>query len=226
MATARKAAWIAALSAGLAAGCSAGLSSKTTVLSLEELGSGESGASLAQAMSLEKGVYKATFVVRKAELSVEADPSVDVAGAARRLKREDDHFEVVEGAGRGHYQTWGPPPEGVDVEVVSENGVDVTDLGPHKVKGKVTVMDFSAKWCQPCRMLDAHLTSLAGRRGDFAYRKLDIGDWDTPLAAHYMKDVPQLPFVIVFDKAGNEVDRVTGLDTERIDRDIARAVER
>ena len=213
---------LAASALGGAAACGAGYEGKTTVLSLDNLASGDAGGALARALAHEPGVRRATFAVRKAELSVVAEPGVDVMAAANRLKREGD-YDVVEGSGHGRYHAWGPPPEGVDVAVVSENGVDVADLGPHKVIGKVTVMDFSAKWCEPCRMLDAHLTSLAGRRGDVAYRKLDVGDWDTPLAVHYMKNVPQLPYVIVFDKQGKEVDRVTGLDTDRIDEDIERA---
>ena len=85
------------------------------------------------------------------------------------------------------------------------------------VKGKVTVIDFSAIWCDPCRKLDDHMMGLVGKRSDVAYRKLDIGDWDTPLAQRYLKGVPSLPFVIVYDKTGQKAAEIAGLDLAKLD---------
>ena len=64
-----------------------------------------------------------------------------------------------------------------------------------------------------------HLVLFANRQ-DLAYRRLEIGDWDTPLARHYLANVPQLPYVIVYDKRGKPMDRITGLDLARLDRAI------
>ena len=90
------------------------------------------------------------------------------------------------------------------------------------VKSKVTVVDFSAVWCEPCRTLDAHMMEVVRSRADVAYRKLDVGDWDTPLAQRYLKTVKELPYAIVYDKAGNKVDSISGLDLARLDAAIAR----
>jgi hypothetical protein len=48
----------------------------------------------------------------------------------------------------------------------------VPDLAPHRVRGKVTGVDFSAIWCEPCRKLDEHMMATVQRRPDVAYRKL------------------------------------------------------
>jgi thiol-disulfide isomerase/thioredoxin len=149
-----------------------------------------------------------------------ADPSVDVLSAANSLKAHREGYGIAVGGGHGSYESWEPAPEGVDVKVVSEGGADVKDLGPFTVAGKATIMDFSAKWCEPCRMLDAHILELMETRSDVAYRKLEVLDWDSPLAVHYMKDVGQLPYVIIFDKSGRSVAEVSGFDTERIDAAI------
>jgi hypothetical protein len=60
-------------------------------------------------------------------------------------------------------------------------------------------------------------------RSDLAYRRLDIVDWDTPLAKHWMNGVPELPYVIVFDKQKKKVDSIVGLDLARLDSAIAKA---
>jgi hypothetical protein len=58
-----------------------------------------------------------------------------------------------------------------------------------------------------------------------AYRKLDIGDWNTPLAKRYLKGVPQLPYVIVFSKTGQQVSAVSGMDVAKLDAAIAKGAQ-
>ncbi len=82
-----------------------------------------------------------------------------------------------------------PLPPGADLVELSRQGEDVPALEAHAVKGKVTVFDFYAVWCAPCRKIDAHVFALLGKRGDLAVRKLNVVSWDTPLAARYLKDV-------------------------------------
>ncbi len=205
----------------LGAGCATIPSDvKTTVLSLSMLHSGQDGGDLAKALRAREGIYQAVFSQRKAELRVIADPSLDVLAAANSVKGSRESYGIAVGAGRGSYEAWEPAPEGLDVKVVSEGGADVKDLAPFTVVGKTTIIDFSAKWCEPCRMLDAHILELMETRSDVAYRKLEVLDWDSPLAVHYMKDVGQLPYVIIFDKAGRSIAEVSGFDTQRIDAAI------
>ena len=60
-------------------------------------------------------------------------------------------------------------------------------------------------------------------RSDLAYRKLDVGDWDTPLGARYLKGVKALPYVLVFDKGGKQVAAISGLDLPALDAALAKA---
>lgn len=113
------------------------------------------------------------------------------------------------------------PPAGADFARLVDAGQDVPSLAPHAVRGKVTIFDFYADWCGPCRHVDEHVFDLLKTRADLAYRKLDIVSWDTPLAKHYLANVPSLPFVVVYGKDGKPAARISGLKLDALDRAIA-----
>ncbi|MDI1428114.1 thioredoxin family protein [Polyangium sorediatum] len=192
---------------------------RTVVVSLDKIDCSDCGDGIVADLRERPGVYDARFDRRNAEVVVVASPGFDVFTAVRKLAAEDG-FEAILGAGKGRYLDHVPFPEGADVHTVVEGGRDVPDLAPHLASGKVTVVDFSATWCGPCRKVDEHMVKVLGARKDVAYRRLDVGDWDTPLAKRYLANVPQLPYVVVYDKRGAAVDRIAGVDIARIDRAI------
>ena len=138
----------------------------------------------------------------------------------------DEGFEAVLGGGKGEYLGWATYPEGADARTIADGGADIPDLGAQVVRGKVTVIDFAASWCMPCRKLDAHSAQLLEARQDVAYRKLDIVDWETPLARRYLKQVSKLPYVIVYDTSGAQVDAIAGLAIDELDAAIERGARR
>lgn len=193
-----------------------------TVVSLDKIDCSDCGDGIVADMRTKPGIYDAQFDRKKAELVIVAAPTIDVFTEVRKLAAEDG-FEAILGEGKGRYLDHVPFPEGSDVVTVVTNGADVSDVAAHVVKGKVTVFDFSATWCGPCRKIDEFMVKQLTGHTDLAYRRFDIGDWDTPLAQHYLAKIPQLPYVIVYDKAGNPIDRITGVDLARLDRAIATA---
>ena len=116
-----------------------------------------------------------------------------------------------------------PRPANADMTELSHAGEDVPSLESHAVRGKVTLFDFYAVWCGPCRKLDAHVFALLGQRTDVAVRKLNVVSWETPLAERYMRNVPNLPYVIVYGKSGARLRAISGLDLEALDRAIEEA---
>jgi thiol-disulfide isomerase/thioredoxin len=217
---------LACAAALAAASCGGGQTipadARKTVVSLTKIDCAECGDQIVEDLRKRPGVYEATFDKRKAEVTVIASPTFDVFTPVRQLASVQG-FGAVIGEGQGKYLDWSSFPEGADVKTVATNGEDVPDLKLVLAAGKVTVVDFSAIWCEPCRKLDDHMVKVLGARKDVAYRKLDIGDWDTPLAQRYLKNVPALPYVIVYGGDGAKVQEIAGLDLGRLDAAIAKA---
>jgi thiol-disulfide isomerase/thioredoxin len=115
------------------------------------------------------------------------------------------------------------PPQGADVVQLVSDGRDLPALEPHRVPNKVTVFDFHAAWCPPCRKVDEHLYPTLAKRPDIAVRKIDVGSWDTPVAQRWLGDVAELPYLVIFDKKGRKVAAIAGAQLQEIDRALAEA---
>jgi thiol-disulfide isomerase/thioredoxin len=110
-----------------------------------------------------------------------------------------------------------------DIAVISKAGEDVGALELHAVKGKVTIFDFYADWCAACRKVDGHVYKRIAGGDKLAYRKLNVVDWDSPIATRYVKNVPSLPYLVVFGPDGKQATAIHGADLAALDRAIAAA---
>ena len=111
-----------------------------------------------------------------------------------------------------------------DIKWLSKSGEDVPSLDAHAVKGKVTVFDFYAEWCAACRKVDGHVYKrLSAGDAKLAYRKLNLVEWESPLAQRYVKDVPSLPFVVIYGADGKRFATLNGADLAALDRAIVEA---
>ena len=110
-----------------------------------------------------------------------------------------------------------------DADVHYFDGGDERSIESVLVPGKITVVDFYADWCKPCVQIDAHMARVMRGTPGIALRKLDVVDWDSPLAKQHLQNVPNLPYVIVFGPSGKKVDAISGLDLDRLDQALARA---
>ncbi len=115
------------------------------------------------------------------------------------------------------------PPASADVLEIAGEGSELPALEPHLVTGKVTVFDFYAAWCPPCRKVDEHLYPSLAKRADIALRKINVGDWESPIAKRWLAEVPELPYLVVFDKRGRRVRAIAGAQLSAIDAAIREA---
>jgi thioredoxin 1 len=88
------------------------------------------------------------------------------------------------------------------IRVISNGGQEVK-LGELLQMGKVTVVDFYADWCGPCRQVSPYLQRMAAHDADINLIKIDIVQWDTPVARQF--DIRSIPNIRVFDRRGGQV---------------------
>lgn len=110
-------------------------------------------------------------------------------------------------------------PRGQPVEVIS-HGAPV-DINQHLALGNVTVVDFYADWCGPCRQLSPTLEQMASSDPQIALRKIDIVNWRTPVAQQF--NIHSIPQVNVYNRGGSLVGTVNGVDIDTIKRYVAQA---
>lgn len=86
------------------------------------------------------------------------------------------------------------------------------------IKSGVTLVDFFAEWCGPCRMLSPVLEEVANElSGQVKFGKLDI-DKSHAIAKEY--HVTSVPTMILF-KDSEEVNRLVGLRDAAAIKDFA-----
>lgn len=108
---------------------------------------------------------------------------------------------------------------GQSSEVIS-HGTQV-DINQHLALGNVTVLEFYADWCGPCRMLSPSLEQMVQTDPEVALRKIDIVRWGTPVSQQF--GIHSVPQVNVYNRAGGLVGTVRGLDFDSVKRYVAQA---
>ena len=92
------------------------------------------------------------------------------------------------------------PPE--DIRVISNGGQEV-DLPSLMTEGRITIVDFYADWCVPCKKISPVLEQLAKDDPDVVLLKLDIVKWGTPVALQF--GLHSIPSVRVFNRSKTQV---------------------
>jgi thioredoxin 1 len=79
----------------------------------------------------------------------------------------------------------------------------------------ITVVDFWASWCAPCKTLQPRFDSLArAHAGNPRLQFVRVNVDDSPGVASAF-DVMSIPTLVVFDQTGREIDREVGLPGKR-----------
>lgn len=79
-----------------------------------------------------------------------------------------------------------------------------------QIPNGISVVQFSAPWCGPCRMITPIIESLSDEMAGVTFFKVDV-ETEGEMASEY--NVRQIP-VIVFLKDGVEINRTLGMKTK------------
>lgn len=90
---------------------------------------------------------------------------------------------------------------------VIKNGGGSADLKDILVPGKITIVDFFAEWCGPCRAAGPVLEEMAKTDPDVYLTKVDIDRWGTPVCEQYA--IRSVPNIRVFGREGKQVGTTT-----------------
>ena len=108
---------------------------------------------------------------------------------------------------------------GQSVEVIT-HGQQV-DLKKHLALGNVTIVDYYADWCGPCKQISPALEQMARTDSEIALRKVDIVNWTSPVAKQYK--VTSIPQVEIYGRQGQLVGTVNGADVDGVRKYVAQA---
>ena len=92
------------------------------------------------------------------------------------------------------------------IRIIS-NGGEQVDLPSILTEGKVTIVDFYAEWCGPCRQMSPQLEQMARTDPDVVLVKIDIVKWGTPVAQQF--GLKSIPNVRVFNRSRTQLSEPT-----------------
>ncbi|MFN0248319.1 MAG: thioredoxin domain-containing protein [Kofleriaceae bacterium] len=113
--------------------------------------------------------------------------------------------------------------------------LDIADLGTPgeaialaPVRGKITIFDFWAAWCKPCKVLEPALVAIARAHPHrVAIRRIDVVDSDSAVYAQHLAPKGYgLPHIRVMDDSGRTLLERSSDDLDALIAAIRAAVER
>lgn len=105
---------------------------------------------------------------------------------------------------------------------------ELSNIEIGELRGKPTLVDFWADWCQPCHMISSVVDELKEKYMDTL--NVTQVDTETEIGNELYKNyavpcgVNAIPYLIVFDKDGNFFDSVIGADPNKLTQIVEAAL--
>jgi len=137
---------------------------------------------------------------------------------------EDDEDEATTTVRAGTATGAGEPGK-ADTRHIARGG-KTFDIRDAFVEGKVSVLDYWAEWCKPCKKLSKELDALAAKTPYLAIRKVEVPDFDTPVAKQYLPGVKKMPNVWIYAPDGTLIHKLSGVPNNEVMNLVKAALKR
>ena len=192
-----------------------------TVLSIANSDCASCGMMMAEELAEMPDIEKANYDAKAVEVTAFYKPGA-VTGKELIERLDWLNYDIRLGSGQGSYMSVKAFKESLDVKIIVEDGSAV-ELRDHLVMGKVTVVDFFAEWCGPCRKIDELMEDVLLHNPDVAFRKVNIVDWDSPAAKQHLANAANIPYVMVFTPSGRLLTEISGVKRDELRKAIREA---
>ena len=94
-------------------------------------------------------------------------------------------------------------PVAKTLDIRAFDGSRPIDFKAIAAPGKITIVDFYADWCGPCKVLELRMQHLVQGK-NIAVRRVNMGKWDNAAAKQATRDfrLASLPYLRIYDGSG------------------------
>lgn len=199
-------------------------SNSQTVISIEDLTCASCLKPVTNKLKKGPGIQSIEFDLTKVELHIDYDPKATNPEKILELAKSSADMRFIMGPGKGSYPKGLTYKDELDVQTIVKAG-EAIDIEKHLAAGKVTIVDFSAQWCGPCRTLAKHVYDLLVENPALALRKIEIVDWESPISRKYLGAASDLPYVRIYDKDQKFVGDMSGFKPKVLEALIEKAAK-